>query len=119
MFNTPLLGWNYLLTGTNSLLAPRRREMEREADRFAIDMLTRARLDPSALGQYMQRSAESDRRAFKFLSSSHPSYDERAQTFAAARIRGREILSPSEWAHLRAICRITTEKAPAFLQEPG
>ncbi|HLT79015.1 MAG TPA: M48 family metallopeptidase [Ferrovibrio sp.] len=117
LFNTPLTNWNYLLTGTRSGPALRSREMEREADRFAVAMLARARMDPGALGHYMARNSglEGD---VAFFSSSHPSYAERAAFFAAARQRGREVLSPEEWREVRAICRRRTEKAPAFLQGP-
>lgn len=112
LFHSTLGAWNYMLTGTGSSLALRSREMEREADRFSINMLRKAGLNPGALGDYMQRAAEEEGDEADFFSSTHPTYAERVQLFRAAATAGRDILTGEQWTAIRRMCRETTETAP-------
>lgn len=107
----------YALTGTGPTVPFHSQEWEREADRFAIAWLQAMDVDPTAMGDLMQRFA-ADEGELDFLDD-HPTYAERSATFHAAAIRGYPLLTPDEWRALKSICRTTTKTAPVSPPEPS
>lgn len=85
------------------------RDSEREADRFAIDLMLKAGGDPMGLARFFTDAGVADPAGFAWISS-HPANAEREQAIrdalkdVAAR---RPALTPEQWTALRAICQKT------------
>jgi Zn-dependent protease with chaperone function len=84
------------------------REAETRADAFALDLMRRAEIDPAGLAAFFRRMSKEegeDAGAFSIISS-HPVTGERIRAIesASASTPNRPILSPEEWADVKAIC---------------
>ncbi len=85
------------------------RDMEREADAFAIAALAAARISPAGLVAFFEREGAPEAplgQAGRWLST-HPSTPERLLRFraAAARARGTSpAMTQAEWAALKRVC---------------
>jgi Zn-dependent protease with chaperone function len=90
----------YLLTSRHS------RDVESQADTFAIDVMTKAGGDVRALGKFLRRvAAQPGERQLELLLT-HPVTEDRvAEIERRASPPVRSILSREEWLALRAICR--------------
>lgn len=83
------------------------REAEAQADRYAQDLMVEADLDPQALARMFERFAEQGGEMPGVLEhfASHPEILQRIEDARAAPAGGTgPILSPPQWAALRAIC---------------
>lgn len=114
------LGLSVLLGGLNGdvagytnllLSANYSRRAENQADGYAIDQLGRAGISPSGAAGFFDRLSKGEMKAEGIgavagYMASHPASAERKARFAAA-TKGRyaPVLSPTEWAQLRDICR--------------
>ena len=88
------------------------RELEREADRYALVLLKNAHISTQGYGNFFARLAAVDggpsNRAFQSMLSSHPLSAERAETARLVRVSDpRPALSEEQWRHVRAICAET------------
>lgn len=93
------------------------RDQEREADRLGLDLVRRARLDPTGLERLMRALGEREGRiggALSFLST-HPASAERARELEEQRRAwGRPAIEPlkADWSAAKAEC------APAAIGDP-
>jgi Zn-dependent protease with chaperone function len=100
-------GAGALIIASKFLLGNRHsRTNEREADTYAIAVMNGAGADARALGRFLGRiAAANNQRPLEFLLT-HPVTADRVAAIDAGAASGtRPILSPSEWADLRAACR--------------
>ncbi|SDH25049.1 M48 family metallopeptidase [Roseospirillum parvum] len=83
------------------------RQAEREADATALDLLTRAAIDPAGLAAFLETVAENETVTLPAFLSSHPDSLKRAQAIRAhpAPPASGPALPAGEWADLRAICQ--------------
>ena len=83
---------------------------EARADEFAHEVLTRAEVNPAALGHMFERLREKygDAEGIVAHFASHPTHQERIQAAldaeAAAGITATPVISDSDWQALRGIC---------------
>jgi Zn-dependent protease with chaperone function len=87
------------------------RDFEREADRYALDKLQQARVNPAGLADFygrIRQQSDSSTLSFDSWLSTHPLPEEReAKARAAAKTikPGAPILTGREWQALQAACR--------------
>lgn len=82
------------------------REAEAEADSKGLEILAAANIRADGLADFFERLARHGGdlpEGLRFLGS-HPSYDSRADLFAAARGHGGPAMDAGDWAALQAIC---------------
>lgn len=85
------------------------RELEREADHYALTLLKNAQISTKGYSHFFARLAAEDgrtsNRAFQSMFSSHPLSAERAETARLVRVSNpRPALSDAQWRDVRAIC---------------
>lgn len=82
------------------------REAESEADRDALDILTRGGLATGGLVAFFERlqTESGDVPALLQVLSSHPSHEDRLEMFAGAGSSGQRSLSDADWQTLKRIC---------------
>lgn len=85
------------------------RDAERDADRFAADLMLQLGRSPRPLGLFLARLGRElggENRSLSFLQS-HPLSDERLAALSKAEppIPGAPLLTESEWQALRSICK--------------
>jgi Peptidase family M48 len=101
-------GAGALVIASRTLLTSRySRDAERQADRFGVELITKAGGDPRALGRFLRRVASfPGERALELLNS-HPVTEDRVAEIEKLSPAGpaRPLLSDAEWRALRAICR--------------
>jgi Zn-dependent protease with chaperone function len=101
-------GAGALIIGSKFLIGNRySRENESEADRFAIEVLSKAGGDVRALGSFLARVAKVPGEKQMELLLSHPVTDDRiAEINKLAPVwQGKPILSPDEWSAVQAACK--------------
>lgn len=96
----------------------RSRQMEPEADHYAVAAMLQADLDPAAGADLMRHFSEGEDDDYEFFSS-HPTYAERIDMFMSASRTGGAILTLQQWRALENICSITTKTAPVSPPEPS
>jgi Zn-dependent protease with chaperone function len=81
------------------------REVERRADTYAVELITKIGGNPSALGELLVRIDGSNHPGMKLLLD-HPDTQDRLAAInrAAAVKSATALLSPTEWAALKRIC---------------
>jgi Zn-dependent protease with chaperone function len=82
------------------------REVESAADRYAVELVSRAGGDPKALGAILARIAGANHPGMEILRD-HPDTKARVaviNTVAASSSPPQPLLEPSEWAALKRIC---------------
>lgn len=118
LFNTLVPDFAVVIAGASYSMPIRSRQMEREADLYAIEVMLQLGIDPGAGADLMRQLSENDEHGYDFFST-HPSYAERIDMFASASRPGGSILNARQWRALKSICRTTTKTAPAFPPEPS
>jgi Zn-dependent protease with chaperone function len=101
-------GAGALIIGSKFLIGNRySRENESEADRFAIDIMTKAGGDVKALGRFLARVAKVPGEKQMELLLSHPVTDDRITEInsRAPAWQGQAILTADEWSALKAACK--------------
>ncbi|KZL19531.1 Metalloprotease LoiP precursor [Pseudovibrio axinellae] len=93
------------------------KDMEREADLFAVQMLKKAGVDPTGLASFLQKVSQGHehnsalKEALSFLSS-HPSTQERVDTLnqiSHPQSANTPTLSDPQWENLKNICSKTSD----------
>jgi predicted Zn-dependent protease len=96
-----------VIAATRNLLQARySREVEANADLYALLLMDRAGLDPRALAAALQRLPGATRNDPNILAT-HPNIPERVATLEArarAGARGEPVMTPAEFQALRTIC---------------
>lgn len=85
------------------------RDAEREADRYAVDLMLKAGGDPLGLARFFMGSGVADPGGFAWITS-HPANAEREQAIRDAVANRRAVaaaLTPQQWTALRSICQKT------------
>jgi Zn-dependent protease with chaperone function len=103
-----VLGGGAIIYASRSLLTQSHsRDAERDADAFAIDAMRKLGRSPKAMGNLLVRIAGPNKGNGVTILSSHPLSEERLDTMtkADAPMNGAPLVSPTEWAALKAICR--------------
>jgi predicted Zn-dependent protease len=101
-------GAGALIIGSKFLIGNRySRENESEADRFAIEILSKAGGDVKALGRFLGRVAKQPGERQMELLLSHPVTEDRIAEInkQAPPWQGQTILSADEWSALKAACK--------------
>lgn len=95
------------IVGQTLLSAAYSREAEEAADMRGLESLRRAGLDSRPLGDFFQRleAKNTGLPAGLSLLDTHPASTGRALVARTASPRGDTVLSPAEWAAVKAICR--------------
>lgn len=96
--------------GERMLQASYTREAERQADRFALEMLTRAGIDSGGMADFFEHltAREKGRPRLPGYLATHPASERRAaraRRNAAEQDTTRPALSADQWRALRGICR--------------
>ena len=110
-------GGTVVLFMANQLInASYSQEAEARADEFAHEVLTKARVNPAALGHMFERlrAEYGDAEGIVAHFASHPTHEERIQAAleaeAAAGITATPVISDAEWQALRGICGDTPRR---------
>ncbi|MGL5114686.1 MAG: M48 family metallopeptidase [Beijerinckiaceae bacterium] len=101
-------GAGALVIASRTLLTSRySRDAERQADRFGVELITKAGGDPRALGRFLRRVASFPGERSLEILMSHPVTEDRVAEIEKLSPPGtaRSLLSDTEWRALRAICR--------------
>ncbi|GGE35892.1 metalloendopeptidase [Agaricicola taiwanensis] len=82
------------------------RETERQADAFALNLMTSTSVSPAGLADFFRREARSSSDERFAILSSHPVSSERLEAIERAATAGENqpILTEDEWAALKEIC---------------
>lgn len=118
VFNASGFSTAYGLTGWHSPLAIRFRDMEREADRYATEVLRLAEVDPAAMADFSLRLRDRYGEDDDFFTT-HPTLAERAAAFSTASVPGYAILDSGQWHALKRVCAERKTTAPAMPGRAG
>ncbi len=98
-----------LVSAEQFIHAQHSQAVERRADAFATDLMTKAQIDPRALAAFFQRleKLHGSEAGLVIHFKSHPELKERMMKALRAQVPtgARAALSPDEWANLLGICR--------------
>ena len=101
------VGGSAVVIGARAVLSSSyTREVESAADRYAVDLMSRAGGDQRALGAVLSRIAGAIHPGMEILRD-HPDTQARVKLIndlAAASAPPQSLLEPSEWAALKRIC---------------
>ncbi len=87
------------------------REMEREADAYAVDLMRRRKIDPEPLAAWMEKLGQDGPPGLFSLFLTHPRSPERAAVLREIQVENpRPVLSDSDFAALKKICGEKQEK---------
>lgn len=105
-----VVGGSAMIFATRSLFnASYSREVERNADAFALTTMQALGRSPKPMGELLLRVTGAQANTGGDIFSSHPLTEERLATLNKATVSttGAEILSPAEWRALKTICGAT------------